>query len=87
VTRSQIEIDGSRRGESHYGVVISSTDHNKTATHIRILFYPQGKIEEVSRSRLDFALPPTDIRNASNKFLENFVKSCPNSPLALSAVS
>jgi hypothetical protein len=68
----KLRIDDSRRNESFYGVVISSTEYNKITTKIRILFYPKGKIEEVMKSRLDFAPPPADINQAEQKFLESF---------------
>lgn len=67
-----LRIQTSRRGESNYGVVISSTENNKINTKLRILFYPQGKIEEVAKSRLDFAIAPTDINSASHKFLDTY---------------
>jgi hypothetical protein len=66
-------IGTSRKEESRYGVIISSTENNKTNTRVRILFFPYGKIEEVTKSRLDFAEPPADIDNASLKFLENYI--------------
>lgn len=67
-----LKPESSRKGESRYGIVISSTESNKINTKVRILFFPQGKIEEVAKSRLDFAIAPTDINSASPKFLENF---------------
>lgn len=62
----------SRKEESRYGVVISSTEDNKTKTKLRILFYPHGKIDEVAKSRMDYAIAPTDISGASPKFLEYY---------------
>lgn len=66
-----IRTETSRKSESFYGVVISSTKNNKSGTKVRVLFYPKGKIEEVMKSRLDFASAPADI-NAEPKFLESF---------------
>jgi hypothetical protein len=67
-----IGIETSRRGESHYGVVISSTESNKTGTKVRVLFFPQGKIDTVAKSRLTFADAPASMTQASSKFLENY---------------
>ena len=66
-----VKINALRKAESSYGVVISSESHNKTTTKVRVLFFPQGKIDLVAKSRLDFAESPTDVTDASPKFLEN----------------
>ena len=70
--RQTLRIETSRKNESFYGVVISSAEDNKTGTKVRVLFYPQGKIDTVAKSRLEFAEPPTSMVQASNKFLENY---------------
>lgn len=71
-TSQTIKVNNSRKVESFYGVVISSSEENKTATKVRVLFFPQGKIDTVAKSRLDFAGAPTDINQADLKFLEQF---------------
>lgn len=67
-----IRTETSRKSESHYGVVISSTEHNKTTTRLRILFYPQGKVDTVEKNRLDFADAPADLNQADKRFLETY---------------
>lgn len=84
---NNIPVAESRKEEAYYGVIISSDETNKTTTKVCILFYPQGKIEEVAKGRLVFTEPPSDISNANRKFLENFTNLCPNSPLAFSVAS
>lgn len=72
VASPTLKAEHSRRDESHYGVVISSSEENKTTTVVRILFYPQGGISAVAKHRLEFADAPADINQASRKFLENY---------------
>ena len=66
-----LDFPSSRRSESFYGVVISSAEYNKSNIKIRVLFYPEGKIDDVMKSRLDFAEAPVDLNQASERFLEN----------------
>lgn len=76
--RQTLRIETSRKNESFYGVIISSTEDNKTATKVRVLFYPQGKIDTVTKSRLEFAESPTSMVQGSSKFLENYNESIQN---------
>ena len=61
VSEQALNYKSSRKSESFYGVVISSAEYNKSNTKIRVLFHPGGKIDEVMKSRLDFAEKPAAI--------------------------
>jgi hypothetical protein len=64
-------------------VVVSSTENNKTATKVNVLFFPFGKTEEVAKSRLDFAEPPTDASHAQPRFLNCFFREIPDGSLPI----
>jgi hypothetical protein len=68
--RQTLRIETSRKNESFYGVVISSTEDNKINTKVRIMFHPGCKIDEVMKSRLDFAEPPAVLSIGIAKVLE-----------------
>jgi hypothetical protein len=71
-TAQTVRAENSRKNESFYGVVVSPTDSNKTGTKVRVLYYPKGKVEEVMKSRLDFAEAPPNVNEAEQKFLDSF---------------